>query len=139
MKDAKGHGSDANGLHSSLLNNLPSKMTKAHFEVIAKMLRDAAPGANATPVEHAAHAALVSSAADRLATTNPGFNRQRFTDAVTTGTVKMGSRQSSKDNAQAQLARRRTPAQSENAPFKSRLGKSAGHSYLDPRDPRGRK
>lgn len=30
-----------------------------------------------------------------------------------------------------------TPVQSENAPFKSRLGPQAGHSYLDPKDPRG--
>lgn len=30
-----------------------------------------------------------------------------------------------------------TPVQSENAPFVSRLGKAAGHSYLDPHDPRG--
>jgi hypothetical protein len=31
-----------------------------------------------------------------------------------------------------------TPVQSENAPFTSRLGKSAGHSYLDPHDPRAK-
>jgi hypothetical protein len=30
-----------------------------------------------------------------------------------------------------------TPAQQENQPFKSRLSKAAGHSYLDPHDPRG--
>ena len=29
-----------------------------------------------------------------------------------------------------------TPVQSENAPFKSRLGAAAGHSFLDPHDPR---
>jgi hypothetical protein len=32
-----------------------------------------------------------------------------------------------------------TPVQSENAPFKSRLGPAAGHSFLDPHDPRARK
>lgn len=31
----------------------------------------------------------------------------------------------------------KTPVQSENAPFQSRLGAGAGHSYLDPNDPRG--
>lgn len=30
-----------------------------------------------------------------------------------------------------------TPVQSENAPFKSRLGSAAGHSYLAANDPRG--
>lgn len=30
----------------------------------------------------------------------------------------------------------KTPVQSENAPFVSRLGAAAGHSYLDPHDPR---
>jgi hypothetical protein len=32
-----------------------------------------------------------------------------------------------------------TPLQSENVPFKSRLSPAAGHSYLDPKDPRGKK
>lgn len=32
-----------------------------------------------------------------------------------------------------------TPAQSENSPFKSRLGRRAGHSYLDPHDLRAKR
>jgi len=130
MKDALGHGSDGgNGSHSGPINNLPTKMTKAHFEVIAANLR----ASKASPDE-------VNAMAARLATTNPGFNAKRFADAVNSGTVKMGSRSSSKANAAAQLGRmnKMTPAQSDNAPFKSRLGKAAGHSYLDPHDPRAK-
>lgn len=97
-KDALGHGSDGNGAHSGQINKLPSKMTKAHFEVIAQQLREA----KATPEQ-------VADMASRLATTNPGFNRDRFIAAVTSGTVTMGSRQSSKDNAARQLSRGGAP------------------------------
>lgn len=97
-KDALGHGSDSNGSHSGAINNLPAKMTKAHFEVIAQQLR----AAKASPEE-------VNAMAARLATTNPGFNAKRFADAVNTGTVKMGSRQSAKDNASAKLTRMNKP------------------------------
>lgn len=108
MKDALGHGSTA-GVHSAGINNLPAKMTKAHFQVIAQMLRDSAPGADASPADHADHAAKVAAYADKLSTTNPGFNRQRFTDAVTSGKITMGSRQSSLDNAKAQIMKTRQP------------------------------
>lgn len=103
MKDAKGHGSDA-GVHSAQINALPAKMTKAHFQVIAERLRSAQPGANATPEEHAAHAALVGQYADKLATTNPGFNRQRFMEAIG-GKVTKTSRASSLSNAAAKIDR----------------------------------
>jgi PBP1b-binding outer membrane lipoprotein LpoB len=126
-KDAQGHGSDGKGAHSGTIDKLPSKMTKAHFEVIAQQLRDA----KASPEQ-------VTAMAARLATTNPGFNAQRFADAVNSGTVKMGSRASSKANASTQLGRmnKPTPVQSENAPFKSRFKR--GSNYLDPHDPRSR-
>lgn len=93
-KDALGHGSDNKGAHSGQINKLPSKMTKAHFEVIAAQLR----ASKASPEE-------VNAMAARLATTNPGFNAQRFADAVNKGTVSMGSRASSKANAAAKLGR----------------------------------
>jgi hypothetical protein len=94
-KDALGHGSESGGgTHAAAIAALPAKMTKAHFEVIAQQLREA----KASPEE-------VSAMASRLAMTNPGFNAQRFSDAVNTGTVKMGSRASSKANASAQLGR----------------------------------
>jgi hypothetical protein len=110
MKDALGHGSEQRGgVHSTPINNLPAKMTKAHFQIIAQMLRDSAPGADASEEEKAGHMATVNAYAAKLATTNPGFNRQRFMDAVTSGKVKMPSRQSSFDNAKAQIMRVRQP------------------------------
>ena len=57
MKDALGHGSDGNGSHSGAINNLPAKMTKAHFEVIAAQLR----AAHASPEEVNAMAARLAS------------------------------------------------------------------------------
>jgi hypothetical protein len=126
-KDALGHGSDGNGAHSGAINKLPAKMTKAHFEVIAQNLRES----HATPDQ-------INEMAGRLALTNPGFNRDRFVAAVTTGAVKMGSRASSKANAAAKLGRmnKLTPVQSENQPFKSRF--KSGSNYLGANDPRSR-
>lgn len=95
MKDALGHGSNANGAHSVQINNLPAKMGRAHFEVIANMLKSGKPADNASTAEHTA---------DKLATTNPGFNRQRFIEAAA-GKGNNRSRQSSRDNASRQLIR----------------------------------
>lgn len=93
-KDAKGHGSDGNGAHSGAINNLPAKMTRAHFEQIAATLRAQAPQGAAksfvdpndprNPQSNAAwdaHNARVNAMADHLATTNPGFRRDLFVKA----------------------------------------------------------
>lgn len=105
MKDALGHGSNANGLHSATINELPAKMTKAHFQVIAQRLQSAHPGANASPEALAEHSALISQYADRLALSNPRFDRQRFIEAVSGKGVRMSSRQSSLDNAAKKIDR----------------------------------
>ena len=131
MKDALGHGSDA-GAHSLGITNLPKKLNRAHFELIAEHLRNT----KASPEQ-------VAAAAAHLAMTNPGFNAARFTAAVNGDSKGQGlkSRASSRSNAAktaANVIKKLTPVQSENAPFKSRLGKSAGHSYLDPHDLRAK-
>jgi hypothetical protein len=104
MKDAKGHGSDTKGTHAEMINNLPGKMNRAHFEVIANMLKSEKPADDAPTAEHTAFQTKLSAYADKLATTNPGFNRQRFIEAAV-GKVNPRSRQSSRDNASRQIMR----------------------------------
>jgi hypothetical protein len=126
MKDALGHGSNP-GTHAQGTAATP-KLQRRHFEAIAAELK----AKGASPDE-------VKAMAAKLATTNPGFRADFFVAAATGG--KYNFKGPGKNGAAvARTAKRAmTPVQSENAPFKSRLGKSAGHSYLDPHDPRARK
>lgn len=120
MKDALGHGSEANGAHSMQINNLPAKMTRAHFEQIAASLRAQAPQGKAgnfvdpndprNPQSNAAwdaHNARVSAMADHLATTNPGFRRDLFVKASQPGTAykDRSTRTITKTNAAKKLKR----------------------------------
>jgi hypothetical protein len=67
-----------NGIHSQTINDLP-QMQRRHYENIAAELK--AQGASAkSSVDHGSR---VRQYADRLATTNPLFNRQRFISAAT--------------------------------------------------------
>lgn len=79
MKDAQGHGSDA-GVHSDMINNLPAKMGRQHFEQIAEQLRAKA------LTDPAGHDARVNAMANHLSTTNPGFRRDVFVKASQPGT-----------------------------------------------------
>lgn len=112
MKDARGHGSNShggthstgfgqfhvkgrpvkadqvaraqkamasidNGIHSGQINALPP-LERRHYEVMAMEL--ARQGNNAA--DRDAHSKRISTYADRLASTNPQFNRQRFIEAA---------------------------------------------------------
>jgi len=79
MKDALGHGSNPTGTHSSLIENLPGKLQRRHFEAIAAELRSAP---NAGSPEHVER---VKQVADQLSTTNPGFRRDFFMAAAVPG------------------------------------------------------
>jgi hypothetical protein len=75
---AEDHGKIDNGIHSQTINDLP-QMQRRHYENIAAELK--AQGASAkSSVDHGSR---VRQYADRLATTNPLFNRQRFISAAT--------------------------------------------------------
>jgi hypothetical protein len=89
MKDALGHGSNP-GTHSTGIVKLPKKLNRAHFEQIAENLRSSG-----------ADDAKIASMAAQLATTNPGFNRERFIAAVKGDSKGQGlkSRASSRANA----------------------------------------
>lgn len=100
MKDAKGHGSDA-GLHAAGISGLPKKLTRAHFEQIAENLLKTKPADESDRAANEAFSARLSAAADHLATTNPGFNRNRFI-AAASGNIKgsgLRSKASSRTNA----------------------------------------
>lgn len=100
-KDALGHGSDSNGTHSMQINNLPAKMTRAHFEQIAAGLRDQA------TKDPAGHDARVNTMADHLSTTNPGFRRDLFVKASQPNTSykDRSTRDVTKNNAAKKLGR----------------------------------
>jgi len=107
-KDARGHGSEARGgttpvqsenqpfksrlsgpsfldphdpraAHQSGVDQVGRTMTRQHFNLIASTLAQHAQQVRTDP--HA-HNALVSSFADKLAGTNPNFDRDRFKDAA---------------------------------------------------------
>jgi len=99
-KDALGHGSNPQGTHSATIAKLP-KMGRAHFEQIAANLLASKPADESNRSANEAFSARLSAAADKLATTNPGFNRNRFI-AAASGNVKgqgRKSRASSRANA----------------------------------------
>lgn len=120
MKDARGHGSAA-GAHSTGVQATP-QLQRRHFEAIAAELKGA-PDAGSP-----AHAQRVSDMADKLATINPGFRRDFFVKAATGGDYRFKG--PGKNSASVQKTA---------DTFKSRLGKAAGHSYLDPHDPRAKR
>jgi hypothetical protein len=125
MKDPLGHGSNA-GAHAAGTVSTP-KLQRRHFEAIAADLK----AKNASPDE-------VKAMADKLATTNPGFRRDFFVAAATGGDYRFKGPGKNSAAVQKKVSKL-TPVQSENAPFHSRLGKAAGHSYLDPHDPRAKR
>lgn len=86
MKDALGHGSDGKGAHSSMINNLPQKLQRRHFEAIASELRSQ-PDAGSDE-----HRARVNAIADQLSTTNPGFRRDFFLAASIPGEGKYNNK-----------------------------------------------
>lgn len=101
MKDAKGHGSNA-GTHAGGIVNLPKKLNRAHFEQIAEQLLKTKPADESDLKANSAFSDRLSAAADHLATTNPGFNRNRFI-AAASGNIKgsgLRSRASSRANAE---------------------------------------
>jgi hypothetical protein len=80
-KDAGGHGSESgggSGAHSAKIQATP-QLQRRHFEAIAADLKGASDAGSP------AHAQRVSDMADKLSTTNPGFNRNFFTAAATPG------------------------------------------------------
>jgi hypothetical protein len=116
MKDALGHGSNSTGAHAQGTQDTP-KLQRRHFEAIAADLK--AKGASE---------AEVHATADKLATTNPGFRRDYFVAAATGGNYRFKG-----PGKNAAAVSRKADV------FKSRLGKAAGHSYLDPNDPRAKR
>lgn len=106
MKDALGHGSNPHGTHSEgILQSLPKRLTRAHFELIAESLRAEAPKDPNDQAAHAAYSARISAAADRLAQTNPAFDRGRFISAVAGKSSGLRSRAKSRDNASKKASR----------------------------------
>lgn len=99
MKDALGHGSNPNGLHSAMINALPAKLGRRHFEQIAEQLRSQA------LIDPAGHAARVSAMADHLSTTNPQFRRDLFVKASQPDTTyrNKSTRSVTRNNAAKQL------------------------------------
>lgn len=79
MKDAQGHGSNGKGSHSAMIDNLPAKMQRRHFEAIASELRGQADAGSPE------HLQRVNAVADKLSTTNPGFRRDFFMAAAVPG------------------------------------------------------
>lgn len=79
-KDARGHGSNA-GEHSAAIDKLP-KLGQAHFQVIAQHLFGQKPQDPNDLKANTAFSDRLTAAADKLSTTNPGFNRQRFIEAA---------------------------------------------------------
>lgn len=65
-----------NGIHSGQINSLPA-LQKRHYYNIATTLAEQ--GKTADPAEHSRR---VTEYANRLSTTNPQFNRQRFIEAA---------------------------------------------------------
>lgn len=98
MKDAKGHGSDA-GIHSAMIQALPAKLGRRHFEQIAEQLRAQAAS------DPKGHDARVAAMADHLSTTNPGFRRDLFVKASQPDTTyrNKSTRSVTRDNAGKQL------------------------------------
>jgi hypothetical protein len=105
MKDALGHGSDERGgkqaavsskaaaalkgIHSGQIDKLPDLQRRHFQEIAATLLASAPPGfaAGGFPDKTAndavkAYSARVSDVADKLATTNPEFNRGKFIEAA---------------------------------------------------------
>jgi hypothetical protein len=89
MKDALGHGSAA-GVHAAGTQATP-QLQRRHFEAIAAELLKQGPmrsklgGDPEYEKAVAAHTQRVNDMADKLATTNPGFKRDRFVAAATGG------------------------------------------------------
>jgi hypothetical protein len=105
MKDALGHGSNERGgkqaavsakaaavlkgIHAGQIDKLPD-LQRRHFQEIAATLLASAPSgfqAGGFPDKAAndaikAYSARVSDVADKLATTNPEFNRGKFIEAA---------------------------------------------------------
>lgn len=80
MKDRLGHGSNP-GTHSAGIVKLP-KLGRAAFQQIAQNLFGQKPQDPNDLKANTAFSDRLTAAADKLAMTNPGFNRQKFIEAA---------------------------------------------------------